>query len=174
MVMVQLNLDAFILYVEGKYFELFTRGQTDLATITHLFQGYKAASDKPFVAWIKCHHDNVDDGTTNFTAKQLMQMAMHKYANMVKNGTWVHPNDNREKIIALTGKGAKINCMLKKPADKKDKKKANNNRNNNCRQQNHLACPICKEDRWYYMPLDKDAPCTKSKKQKDIPLVPKP
>jgi len=48
--------------------------------------------------WIKHHHDNVDSGTANFTAKQLMQMAKHKYADMVKNETWAHPNADQEKI----------------------------------------------------------------------------
>jgi len=80
--MVQLYLDihAFNQYMEVKYQELHAKGQTDLTMITHLFQGYKAALDELFVEWIKHHHDNVDNGIANFTAKQLMQMAMCKIA----------------------------------------------------------------------------------------------
>jgi len=74
-IMVQLNSDiaTFNQYVEGKHAELHACGMRDVAVIMHLLQGYKVAADKPFIAWIKCHHDNVDDGITNFTAEQLMQ-----------------------------------------------------------------------------------------------------
>jgi len=169
--MVQLNLDiqAFNLYIEGKYRELRARGQTDPAVITHLFQGYEAASDKPFVTWIKHHHDNIDDGMANFTADQLMQMAKCKDADMAKNGTWARPNADQEKIIALTGKVAKIHRAMKKLADKKENQKADNRKNtntNNNSQQNCVLHPIREEDKWCYMLPDKNAPCTKNKNSK--------
>jgi len=96
--MVQVNSDntAFNLYVEGKQAELHAHSMADAAATMHLLQGYEAAADKPFVAWIKRHHDNVDDGTVNFTIDQLMQMASRKYANMMANGTWARPNANQE------------------------------------------------------------------------------
>jgi len=170
-VMVQLNSDiqAFNLYVEGKYRELRARGQTDPAAITHLFQGYEAASDEPFVAWIKRHHDNVDDGTANFTADQLMQMAKRKYADMAKNGTWARPNADQEKIIALTGEVAKIHRAIKKLANKKENQRADNRKNtntNNNSHQNRVPRPIREEDRWRYVPPDKNAPRTKNKNNK--------
>jgi len=34
-------------------------------------------------------------------------------------------------------------------------------------QQNHTPCPIHEEDWWHYLPPDKDAPCTKTKNNKN-------
>jgi len=121
-IMVQANLDiaAFNQYVKGKHAEVHACSMTDAVTITHLLQGYKAAADKPFVTWIKHHHDNVDNGTTNFMAKQLMQMASKKHADMVANGTWARLNADQECLIVLNAKVNKLKKGFKKVAPKTD------------------------------------------------------
>jgi len=162
-VMVQLNSDvqAFNLYVEGKHRELRACGMTDTAAVTHLFQGYEAAADEAFVMWIKCHHDNTDDGTTNLTTDQLMQMATRKYADMLNAGTWAKPNADQERLIALTGEVKKITKSLKNPSQQKDNK--GNTNNNNNRSGNRATRPICKEDEWRYVVPLPDAPRTKQR-----------
>ncbi len=99
-----------------------------------------------------------------------MQMAKCKYADMAKNGTWARPNADQEKIITLTGKVAKIHRPMKKPADKKENQKADNRKNTNANnniQRNHVPRPIQEEDKWHYVPPDKNAPHhTKNKNNK--------
>jgi len=58
-VMVKLDSDikAFIIYVEDKYCELRACTMEDAMVITHLFQGYEAATDETFVTWMKWHHN---------------------------------------------------------------------------------------------------------------------
>jgi len=88
MVNLDSDIEAFNIYVKDKYCELRARAMEDTAAITHLFQGYEAAVDETFVAWIKRHHDSINDGDVVYTTAQLMQMARHKYANLKTNRTW--------------------------------------------------------------------------------------
>jgi len=103
---------------------------TNTAAVTHLFQGYEVAADEAFVMWIKCHHDNADDGTATLTTEQLMQMAARKYSDMLYAGTWAKPNANQECLIALASEVKKITKSLKKPDQKGDNKGNKNNSNN--------------------------------------------
>jgi len=126
-IMIKLNsaIPAFTLYVEHKHMELHACSMQDTAAITHLFQGYEAAEDETFMAWIKRHHEDVDDGTVVFTAEQLMAMALHKYQDLFKSGLWARPNADQEKIIALTAELGKIKKNLKQlpQQPKRDAKK---------------------------------------------------
>jgi len=157
-VMIQVNSDiaAFNLYVEGKHAELRARGMTDPAATSHLLQGYEAAADEPFVAWIQRHHDNVDDGTATFTADQLMQMASRKYADMMANGTWARPNADQERIIALDAKVDRMKKGFQKSAPKADNIKKPTN-------QADAPKTVRKEDEWKYVVPAPGAPRTMAK-----------
>jgi len=126
--MIKLNLaiPAFNMYVENKHMELCTCGMQDMAAIMHLFQGYKAAKDETFVAWMKRHHENINNGTVVFMAEQLMAMALCKYQDLFKSSLWARLNADQEKIIALTAELGKIKKNLKQQPQhpKKGAKKA--------------------------------------------------
>jgi len=118
MVRLDSNNELFNLYVENKYCELRARAITNMTVISHLFAGYEAAAHETFVAWMKCHHDRVDDTEVVYTMTQLMHMALRKYAYLKMTGTWARPNVDQEKLIALASDVSKINKTLKKPAAK--------------------------------------------------------
>jgi len=152
-------IPAFNMYVENKHMELRACGMQDTAVIMHLFQGYEAAEDETFVAWMKRHHENVDDGTVVFTAEQLMAMALRKYQDLFKSSLWARPNADQEKIIALTAELGKIKKNLKQPPQhpKKDAKKpAASSGNKGPRP----------EDEWKFVVPANGAPKTKTKGDK--------
>jgi len=163
-VMVKLNSDieAFNIYVEDKHQELRARAMEDTAAITHLFQGYEAAADETFVAWIKCHHDSVDDGEVVYTTTQLMQMARCKYADLSLSGSWARPNADQEKLIALASDVRKINKAIQKPIPKREKGQAKKSVPATKTQR-----PIRPEDEWKYVPPAAGAPQTKMKGAKE-------
>jgi len=160
-VMVKLNsaIPLFNLYVENKHMELRARGMQDTAAITHLFQGYEAAEDETFVAWIKRHHENVDDGTIVFTKEQLMAMALRKYQDLFKGGLWARPNADQEKIIALTSAIGKITKDMKKTP----KKEARPATTATTTSGNHTPRP---EDQWKFTAPAAGSPKTKTKGDK--------
>ncbi len=131
----------------------------DTAMTTPLFQGYKAAKDETFVAWMKRHHENIDDGTIVFMAEQLMTMALHKYQDLFKSGLWARLNADQEKIIALTAELGKIKKNLKQQPQqpKKDAKKAAASSGN--------KGPRL-EDEWKFVVPANGAPKTKTKGDK--------
>jgi len=108
------------------------------------------------MAWIKCHHDNVDDGTATFTADQLMQMASQKYADMMANSTWARPNADQERLIALDAKVDKMKKGFQKTAPKTDSAKKLTNQVN-------APKTVCKEDEWKYVVPAPGAPRTMMK-----------
>jgi len=74
MVRLDSNNESFNFYVENKYCELRACAITNTAVISHLFSGYAATADETFVAWMKCHHDQVKDAEVVYTMTQLLQM----------------------------------------------------------------------------------------------------
>jgi len=165
----QFGLQTFNLYIEGKHSELQARGATDTAALLHLFQGYEATGDETFITWIKQHHDDMDDGTAIFTAEQLMQMAVHKYADLRKNGTWAQPSTDQEKIIALDAEVAKLHQVIKKPLIKnKDKEKGGKKKEATTKKKK----PVCKEDEWKYVAPVTGAALTKNKGEQEYNWCP--
>jgi len=158
MIKVGSDIEAFNIYVEDKYSELRARAMEDTAAITHLFQGYEAAADETFVAWIKRHHDRVDDGDVDYTTAQIMQMARRKYADLTSNGTWARPNADQEKLIALASDVKKINKAMQKPTPPKTTERAKKPPTTQKPQR-----PIRPEDEWKYVPPPAGAPQIKMK-----------
>jgi hypothetical protein len=57
---------------------LSSRGETTHDLLTNLFKGYKAASDRQFIAYIKKKEDDYDEGN-NIDPTTLMTLAANKY-----------------------------------------------------------------------------------------------
>jgi len=133
----------------------------DPAAISHLLQGYKAASDEPFVAWVKRHHDNIDDGNAFFTPQQLMQMARCKYADSMASSTWACPNADQAKLIALTSIVSRMSKSLKKP--EAPKKGGKNPLPTGSPPKRANTCP---EDKWKYVGPGTGEPQTKNRNNK--------
>jgi hypothetical protein len=79
---------------------LTSRNETTNDLLTNLFKGYKAASDKTFVAYIKKKEDEYDEGQTIHPEK-LMILAANKYKILKEKNKWEAPSADEEKIMAL-------------------------------------------------------------------------
>jgi hypothetical protein len=96
-------------YVNALLEGLTSRDETTNDLLTNLFKGYKAASDKTFVAYIKKKEDDYDEGQ-NIRPENLMTLAANKYKILKEKNEWEAPSAEEEKIMALE---AKITKMVK-------------------------------------------------------------
>jgi hypothetical protein len=81
--------------------ELAARGETTSHLLNNLFEGYKVASDKEFVSYIKKKRDEYNDSTTPMEPDTLMYQAANYYITSVEAGEWERPSQAEEQIIAL-------------------------------------------------------------------------
>jgi hypothetical protein len=81
--------------------ELAARGETTSHLLIDLFSGYRVASDKPFVAYVKQKEQEYNDGTTPITAEELMHMASNFYVSSVEAEEWQRTTREEDQIIAL-------------------------------------------------------------------------
>lgn len=86
------------------------RRQTTSDLLTYLFKGYKAASDSPFVEYIKRKEEEHADGK-DLTTDELMNHAANKYKIRLKRRQWNAPSPEESKILALE---AKVSSLEKK------------------------------------------------------------
>jgi hypothetical protein len=86
---------------------LSSRGETTHDLLTNLFKGYKAASDRQFVEYIKKKEDEYDEGT-NIIPTTLMTLAANKYKILKEKNKWEAPSPEEEKILALEAKISKM------------------------------------------------------------------
>jgi len=93
---------------------LHARGETSSDLLSQLFKGYKSASDKVFVDYIKRREERYDEGE-GITHQALMQLATNKYRMMAESGEWNKPSDHEAKVIALT---SELTAMKKRYAAK--------------------------------------------------------
>ena len=66
----------------------------------NLFKGYATASDKEFIYYIKKKKDKYDEDK-DFTSDQLMNIALNKHTNMVRDGEWNALSAEEKEIVAL-------------------------------------------------------------------------
>ena len=66
----------------------------------NLFKGYATASDKEFIYYIKKKKDEYDEDK-DFTSDQLMNIALNKYTNIVRDGEWNALSAEEKEIVAL-------------------------------------------------------------------------
>jgi len=95
-----LNLDSNIEKVNDRVKalvdELAARGQTRNHLLTNLFQGYKVASNKTFVAYIKNKQDQYNENSINMEANKLMDFASNYYATLVESNKWGPTKEEEE------------------------------------------------------------------------------
>jgi hypothetical protein len=75
-------------------------GQTTNDLLIHLFTGYKAASDKEFVKYIKEKESLYEEGT-DIGADALMEMAANKYKVLVIKDEWEAMMEEQKNIATL-------------------------------------------------------------------------
>ena len=119
------DIKKFNEYVKTQVEALSARGQTTNDLLSNLFKGYAAASDSKFRKYIAKKEEDYDDGEA-LTEKQLMQLALNKFKNLVRAGKWKAPDDQEAKIIALEAKIAKMQ-KSRAPKQPDNTKKTNSN-----------------------------------------------
>jgi hypothetical protein len=86
---------------------LTSRDETTNDLLTNLFKGYKAATDKTFVAYIEKKEDKYDEGQT-IHPENLMILAVNKYKILKEKNEWEAPSAGEEKIMALEARITKM------------------------------------------------------------------
>ena len=112
------DIDKFNQQVRGLVEQLAERGETTQDLLSNLFKGYKAASDKSFVAYINKKEEDYDEGT-DIEPALLMTLAVNKFKILKQRDVWNAPSMDEEKILALE---VEINKLKKKPHNPTSKK----------------------------------------------------
>ena len=68
---------------------------------TKLFTGYKSCGDSAFIKYIVRKEEEYEDGLTNLTATQLMQVALEKFKTLTDKGEWMVKTEQELEFIAL-------------------------------------------------------------------------
>jgi len=117
------DIGKFNQYVQDQLQSLHARGQDTYDLLSNLFKGYKAASDRDFVAYIR-HKENEYNEGKDITPQYLMQLAVNRYYTMKEGGTWNSPTEEQTEIIALKAQLKKLQKVTK---TRENTKGANNN-----------------------------------------------
>ena len=81
--------------------ELAARGETTNHLLNDLFEGYKVASDKGFVAYIRKKKEEYNDSINPIDPDTLMYQASNYYVTSIEAEEWERPSQEQEQIIAL-------------------------------------------------------------------------
>ena len=123
---VQSDIKKFNLHVKELILDLRRRREQSSDILTNLFKGYKAASDRIFVAYIERKEEEYEEGLVT-TPDALMTLAANKYKVRVRKGEWNAKSSEEQKILALEAKLQQIQRKAPpakgKPGNPKDKKK---------------------------------------------------
>ena len=125
-------------YVTSLHDALLAGGEVSNDLLINLFKGYKASSDRRFVAYIEKKEEDYEDGSTAISPHQLMTLAKNRYEVLVEKGLWNAPSAEEEKIMALEAtikklqgaRGANRNTKKQSPqnTNKKNEKKRSSNK----------------------------------------------
>jgi hypothetical protein len=97
------NITKFNTHVKSIMVQLRANGETTHPeTLNTLFTTYKTADDEVFAKYILDLEARWEDGTTDVTIDELMNIADNKYKTMVLKKVWKAPTKEGEKLIALT------------------------------------------------------------------------
>ena len=116
------DITLFNQHVKNLIQGLNARGETTNDLLNNLFKGYKAASDKTFVAYILDKESDYDEGQ-DLEPTQLMTLADNKYKILKLRDQWDAPSAEEEKIIALEAKVQLLEKQAKRtkrPTNEKD------------------------------------------------------
>jgi hypothetical protein len=116
------DVEKFNQHVKDQVDSLHARGEVSNDLLANLFKGYKAASDREFVWYIKMKESEHDEGTT-MIPQRLMQLALNKYKTLTEAGEWNAPSEDTARIIALEARTQKRNPAKSGSKDKKGKTK---------------------------------------------------
>ena len=120
-VSVKSDIEKVNLYVKTQLQLLAARQETTHDLLSNLFRGYKAASDRAFVDYIKRKQEDYEEGDT-MTAADLMDKAVLKYKSRVEKGIWNAPTEDQQRIIALEEELKQVKKSVKPPnMGKRDK-----------------------------------------------------
>ena len=128
--------------------ELATRGETTQHLVINLFEGYKVASDRNFVAYIKRKQDDYNDGKSTLTPDTLMYLTTNYYNTLLEAGDWDQPSQEDEKIIALEAQVKKL--QQPKPKNNVTPTNANKGNNNTQKQKQGRQIPLLRLSRLTY------------------------
>ncbi|CAJ1940815.1 unnamed protein product, partial [Cylindrotheca closterium] len=94
-------------------------GEESKDVLIHLFEGYKAASDKSFVSYIERKEEKHEDNSETTNQPKLMQDAENYYKNRVRDQTWNRPDENQQAILSLKAEFKQIKNSKKSESGKK-------------------------------------------------------
>ena len=151
------DIKKFNIHVKSLLRDLLRRRQTSDDTMIHLFEGYKAASDKTFVEYILRREEEYEDGQL-ITPDQLMTLAANKYKMRTRKGTWNAPSESETKILALDAKLASLEKKSKKAKKTQDSSNQRKGQTN----------PSSMRDKAYKKPAWMTTPPTAAQKGKSI------
>ncbi|CAJ1970061.1 unnamed protein product [Cylindrotheca closterium] len=113
------NVEKFNLHVSKQLDNLAHYGGESKDILIHLFEGYKAASDKPFVSYIERKEEKHEDNSETTNEPKLMQDAKNYYKNCVRDQTWNCPDENQQAILLLKAEFKQIKNSKKSESGKK-------------------------------------------------------
>ena len=152
------DIELFNHHVKNAKEGLNSRGEVVNDLILKLFQGYKAAADTNFVAYIqKKEEDYMDEQGKDIEPEALMQLALNKFAQRKENGEWDAPYIEQEQITALTAELSNFKSNAK--SDKKDKQKGKNKEKDKTNKRKDKKKK--KSWEWKKIPRPPDSPHTK-------------
>jgi DNA-binding transcriptional regulator YiaG len=104
------NVRDFNQYVSEQVAALAGRGHTVDELVTHLFIAYSEVPDENFTRYIDSLRNRYDDEAEDYTATQLMALAVNKYNLLVQREALRSTDEKVERIVALetqiqSGKG---------------------------------------------------------------------
>ena len=95
------NIETFNEHVNSAVSGLEARNEAIDDLLTHLFAGYKIASDTKFVAYIELQETQYMQGSS-LSAQLLMTQALNDYNTKIINNTWGAPSNEQQQIVALS------------------------------------------------------------------------
>ena len=95
------NIELFNEHVHTAVDGLRARDERVDDLMTHLFKGYKIASDIKFVAYIELQETQYMQGSS-LTTDLLMTQALNDYNTKLISNTWGAPSDEQRQIVALS------------------------------------------------------------------------
>ena len=152
------DIELFNHHVKNAKEGLNSRGEVVNDLILKLFQGYKAAADTNFVAYIqKKEEDYMDEQGKDIEPEALVQLALNKFAQRKENGEWDAPSAEQEQSTALTAELSNFKSNAK--PDKKDKQKGKNKEKDKTNKRKDKKKK--KSWEWKKIPRPPDSPHTK-------------
>ena len=154
------NITKFNMWVEEQVAILHSKGGEAHDLLTYLWKPYQREPDAKFVEYIQNLHNDFITGKSDFTAKELMNLADTMYKVRVQMNEWALLSTEQEEIVALNAKIAQLEqankpkCKTKE--EHKGKMKEKHNKTNDCNWMKETSTGKEKtEDRHPYKIVDK-------------------